>query len=82
MKEKEAQEIIKDLPIGSKLQVVKKNGDIIEVVLASHDTQAIEKKSYDELEVPKLPPAIIVQGARWGTFRMELEEISNIAQIG
>jgi len=82
MTEKEAQNIIKDLPIGSKLQVVKKNGDIVEVVLASHETKSLEKKSYDNLEVPELPPAIIVQGGRWGTFRMELEQISNIAQIG
>ena len=75
-------ETIKDIPIGSKLQLVKKNGDIIEVVLASHYISAVEEKVYDGITVPELPPALTVQGKRWGTFRIEIEEIIKIAHIG
>lgn len=81
MTETEAQAAIKDLPIGAKLQLIKKNGDIIEVTLASHETRATEEKDYGNLVVPALPPALIVQGKRWGVFRQETEELVNIAHI-
>ena len=82
MTESEVKEFIDDIPVGSKLQVIKKNGDIMDVVLASHDTAPTEKKVYDGLEVPALPPAIIVQGSRWGTFRIDVDEILKIARVG
>ncbi len=81
MTEEEAKKAIQNIPIGGKLQLLKKNGDIVEVVLASHDTESIEKKVYNNLTVPTMPPALIVQGKRWGTFRQELEEIVTIAHI-
>lgn len=82
MTEAEVQEIIKDLPVGSKLQLIKKDGSIIDAVLASHDTKALEKKSYETLDIPELPPAIIIQGGRWGVYRQEVDEIVNIARVG
>ena len=82
MTEAEAQNIIKDIPVGAKLQFIKKDGSIIDAVLASHDTNAIEEKEYDNVKVPELPPAIIVQGGRWGVYRQELEDIINIARVG
>lgn len=82
MSEQEVQEIIKYIPTGSKLQLLKRNGDIIDVVLASHDTSAVEKKVYDDIEVPELPPALTVQGKRWGTFRIEINDIVKIAHVG
>ncbi|MTI21624.1 hypothetical protein E1176_11390 [Fulvivirga sp. RKSG066] len=82
MTEKEAKEAIKDIPVGSKLQLIMKNGDIVEVVLASQDTAAVEKKDYDSVVVPALLPAIIVQGKRWGTYRIETSDIVKIARIG
>ncbi len=57
------------------------NGDIIDVTLASHDTQATEEKKYDNLVIPAMPPAVIVQGGRWGTYRIDASEIVNIAEI-
>ncbi len=81
MTEKEAQLAISNIPVGGKLQLLKKNGDIVEVTLASHDTEAIDEKVYDNITVPTMPPALIVQGKRWGIFRQELDEIVNIAHI-
>lgn len=82
MTETEVQRIIKDFPIGAKLQLIKKNGDIIEVVLASHTTEAFEAKDYGTLKVPAMPPAITVQGKRWGVYRIEIEELVDIARVG
>ncbi|MEQ8715945.1 MAG: hypothetical protein RIC80_23225 [Cyclobacteriaceae bacterium] len=81
MTETEAKEIIKDIPVGAKLQLIKSNGDIVDAVLASHDTEAIEKKDYGSTQVPYLPPALLVQGKRWGVFRMEIEDVVNIARV-
>ena len=82
MNQEEAKDIIKDIPVGSKLQLIKNNGDIIDVVLASHDTEPVEEKRYDNLTVPALPPAITVQGGRWGTYRIDIEDIVKIAYVG
>lgn len=81
MTEIEVQEQIKDFPVGAKLQVIKSNGDIIDVVLASHETEAIEEKNYGSTKVPHLPPALLVQGKRWGVFRLEIEDVINIARV-
>jgi hypothetical protein len=82
MTEDEVIEVIRDFPIGAKLQLIKTNGDIIEVVLASHETGGLEMKVYDNLVVPPLPPALSVHGGRWGTYRIDIEEIVNIALVG
>ena len=82
MNKSEVIDSIKDIPVGSKIQLVKKNGDIIDAVLASHETEGTELKDYGELKVPALPPAIIVQGKRWGTFRVEIDELVKIARVG
>ncbi len=81
MTEQEAKEIIKDIPVGSKLQIIKTNGDIVEVTLASHETSGFEKSVQRTVEVPELPPAITVQGKRWGAFRIDLDEIVKMARI-
>lgn len=83
MTEQEVKEAIKEIPIGSKLQLIKKNGFIAEVSLASHDISGIPMKDYGHLVVPALPPALIVfGGTRFGKFRIEVEEISHIAWVG
>lgn len=81
MTEQETQDLIKDIPVGSKLQIIKTNGDIVEVTLASHETTGFDKKEQRTVEVPELPPAITVQGKRWGTFRIDLQDIVKIARI-
>lgn len=82
MTEEEVKNAIRDVPIGAKLQLIKTNGDIIDVVLASHETSAVEKKIYENLEVPTLPPALNVHGGRWGTYRIDTDEIVKIALVG
>lgn len=82
MNKNEVDDIIKDIPIGSKIQLVKKNGDIIDAVLASQDAEGTEEKDYGELKVPSLPPAIIIQGKRWGVHRVEIEDLVKIARVG
>lgn len=78
----EAQKAIEEIPVGSKIQVVKNNGDIIELRLASHAVEEIESQSFGEIVVPKQPPAIIVIGSsRFGQFRLEIEELLKIAWI-
>ena len=82
MSQEEVKEIIQEIPVGSELQLLKKNGDIIEVRLASHEVSGTMKKDYGDLVVPALPPAIIVQGGtRFGSFRIDTEEIVKIAKI-
>ena len=82
MTQEEVDKAISEIPVGSRLQLIKNNGDIIEVVLASHDTSASEKQEYGNVVVPALPSALIVQGGRWGTYRLEIEDIIRIARIG
>lgn len=82
MSEEEIKHAIKDIPVGAKLQLVKNNGDIIEVRLMSHEVAGTEAKEYGELVVPALPPALTVQGgSRFGSFRIEAQEILNVAWI-
>ncbi len=82
MTELEIQAVIKDIEVGSKLQVIKTNGDILDVILASHDTAAVEEKQYEKLVVPAMPPALIVHGGRWGSYRINAEDIVKIAKVG
>ena len=78
----ETTKTIKDIPLGSNLQIIKKSGEIIEVRLASHDVSGTEKKDYGDLVVPALPPALIVQGGvRFGNYRLEVEDIIKISWI-
>ncbi|MEQ8926129.1 MAG: hypothetical protein RLO81_09975 [Fulvivirga sp.] len=81
MTESEVNEIIKDIPVGAKLQLIKTDGSIIEVVLASHETTSIAEQNYGGLRVPEQPPALLVQGGRWGVYRLEIEQIVNIAVL-
>ena len=82
MTQKETEKVIRDIPIGSRIQIIKKNGHISEVRLASHDLSGIEEKDYGNLVVPAQPPAIIVNGrVRFGNYRIELDKIVNIAHV-
>ncbi len=82
MTEQEAYEAIKEVPLGSKLQLIKRNGDVIEVRLVSHEVRGTEKRDYGNLVVPALPPALTVQGGtRFGSYRIEVEDLVNIAWI-
>ncbi|MEM0939273.1 MAG: hypothetical protein AAF600_04200 [Bacteroidota bacterium] len=82
MTEQEALEVIRNVPLGSKLQLIKKTGGIVEVKLASHDVSGTEEKDYGTLVVPALPPALTVQGGtRFGSFRIDIENIIKIAWI-
>ena len=83
MTQQEAKNLIQNIPIGARLQLIKTNGSIIEVRLASHEVEGTEQKIYGELEVPALSPAIIVQGTtRFGNFRIDTDDIVDIARIG
>jgi len=82
MTEKEVKDIIKDLPIGAQLEVIMKNGDVIDVNLSSHETSGKEAKEYNDVKVPALPPALIVNGKRWASYRIEIDDISNIVRVG
>jgi len=82
MTQKEAVQSIKDIPIGGRIQLIKKNGTITEARLASHEVEGTIEKNYGRIVVPALPPALIVQGGtRFGNFRIEVEDIIKIAWI-
>lgn len=82
MTAEEVSKAIKEIPLGSNIQIIKNNGDIIDYRLASHEVEGVEKKNYEGLEIPDLPEAIIVTGgSRFGKFRVEISEIVNIAWI-
>lgn len=83
MTQQEALESIKHIPIGSKIQLVKNNGQITEVILASHEVEETVEKNYGRIVVPALPPALIVKGgSRFGNFRVEIDDVIKIAWIG
>ena len=83
MTQKEALESIKGIPLGSKIQLIKRDGVITEVVLASHEIEETVEKNYGRIVVPALPPALIVRGGtRFGNFRIEIDDIIKIAWIG
>ena len=82
MKRDEVLDIIKNIPLGSRLEVIKKNGDIVQVSLQSYEVAGTEKKSYDGIEVPALPEAIIVGGGtRFGNYRLDIQDLVQIARI-
>lgn len=82
MTEAEIKAVIADIEIGARLQVIKTNGDILDVILASHETGPTEEKQYDKLVVPAMPPALIVHGGRWGSYRINAGDIVKIAKVG
>ena len=78
----ETQSAIKDVPVGSVLQIIKKNGAIMEAILMSKTIEGTERKEYGNLVVPALPPALILRGGmRFGNFRLDLNDIVNIARV-
>ena len=78
----ETQSAIKDVPVGSVLQIIKKNGAIMEAILMSKVIEGTERKDYGNLVVPALPPALILRGGmRFGNFRLDLDDIVNIARV-
>ena len=82
MTESQLKNEIEKIPLGSNLQVVKNNGEIIEVRLASHEVSGTNAKDYGEIIVPALPPALTVQGGtRFGSFRIDAKEIVKIAWV-
>ncbi|SMG14352.1 hypothetical protein SAMN05661096_00669 [Marivirga sericea] len=82
MTKEEAKEAIKDIPIGAKIQVIQKSGNIMDVRLSSHEVSETDEKQYETLTVPELPPALLVHGhIRQGNYRVELEDIVRIAWI-
>jgi hypothetical protein len=82
MTENEVKEAIKDIPLGAYVQIIKKTGEIYDARLASHEVSGIEKKDYGDIVVPELPPAIIVQAKmRFGSFRMDIDDIVKIAWV-
>lgn len=83
MTRQEAQSAIDAIPLGATLELVKTNGDIIQVKLMSKDLSAIEAKDYGAVTVPQLPPALtVVGGTRFGKYRIELSELVSIARVG
>ncbi len=83
MTEKEAQEAIKEIPIGSKLELIKKDGQVVQVILASHEVKGTEEKDYGAIVVPALPAALTVQGGtRFGSYRIDVEELVKVAWVG
>ena len=83
MTETEAKEAIKEIPLGSIVQLIKKNGVIMEAILMSHAVEGTERKEYNGLVVPALPPALILRGSsRFGNYRQDTEELVNIVRIG
>lgn len=78
----EARLSIKNMPIGATIQLIKKTGAIVEVQLASLEVSGTAFKDYGSLQIPALPPALIVRGGtRFGNFRMDVEDIIHIARI-
>lgn len=82
MTTEEVKEAIKEIPVGSKIQLIKKNGDIVEVQLAHDAVEGTERKDYGNIVVPALPPALIVRNtSRMGQFRIDIEDLVKIAWI-
>lgn len=82
MTKEEAERIIRNIPIGSKIQVIQKSGNIMDVRLSSHEVNKTEEKRYQTVTVPELPPALLVNGhIRQGNYRIELEDIVKIAWV-
>jgi hypothetical protein len=82
MTKQEAKKAIKDIPIGGKIQLIQKSGNIMDVRLSSHEVSETEKKEYENATVPSLPAALLVHGhIRQGNYRVELEDIVRIAWV-
>lgn len=78
----EAKEAIKDIPIGSRIQLLKRDGSVIDVNLSSYDISSIPEKKHRTVTVPEMPAALIVNGRmRFGNYRVEIEDILNIAWV-
>ena len=82
MTKEETKSVIKNIPLGAKIQVIKKSGNIMDVRLSSHEVNETPEKKYESLTVPQLPPAILVNGhIRQGNYRIDIEDIVKIAWV-
>lgn len=72
-------ETIKDVPLGTLLHIKKTNGDTVSLRLASYDIAGEGSNNYDGIEVPALPPALVVKAkTHVGNTRIPLSEIEAI----
>ncbi|WKV11389.1 hypothetical protein [Marivirga harenae] len=82
MKLEEVEDIIKNIPIGAKIQIIQKSGTIMDVRLSSNKVNETSEKHYENITVPKLPPALLVNGhIRQGNYRVDIEDIVKIAWV-
>lgn len=82
MTKEEVEKIIQNIPIGAKIQVIQKSGNIMDVRLSSNEINETEQKNYENITVPKLPPALLVHGhIRQGNYRVDIKDIVNIAWV-
>ncbi len=77
----EAKRIIQNVPLGSKIEVVKKNGNAIQVALQSYDITGSEQKVMNGITIPQVPAALLVAGPIFGDWRLEIADLARIATV-
>lgn len=81
MKPEEVKKVIQSVPLGSKIEVVKKNGNAIQVALQSYEIAGSEPKDFNGITIPEVPAALLVAGPIFGDLRLEIADLARIATV-
>ena len=81
MKPEEVKKVIQSVPLGSKIEVVKKNGNAIQVALKSYEIAGSEPKDFNGITIPEVPAALLVAGPIFGDLRLEIADLARIATV-
>lgn len=79
MTQQEAQKIIGEIPVGAMVRLTRNDGTKMTAKLGSQKVKATDKKDYGDVEVPPLPPSVVVESTgHIGNTRIPVDEVESI----
>ncbi len=80
MSTNEVKQVIQDIPLGSKIEVITKAGATFQVALKNYDSGR-ERKEFNGIVIPAIPEALILEGPTFGDWRLSIDELEEIAEV-
>jgi hypothetical protein len=79
MTQSEAQNIVSEIPVGAMVKLLKTDGSEMTAKLGSQEVRATEKKDYGDVEVPSLPPSVVLESTgHIGNTRIPVDQVKSI----
>ena len=80
MKSEEVRRLIKNIPLGSRIEIVTKAGSIFQVGLKRFDLGR-HRNELNGISVPAVPEALILAGPTFGDWRLEIDSLAAISRV-